>query len=153
MTDPQQPDPTQQPPVGPDQQQPEPMPAPGEVRSQLLASVAKAREEPDMAGNVYASMGISMPVSLAGYQDSVARLKPGDLVGWHGGQQGDGQYVGQAAIYLGNRKIMERFYGTNRTRDLTPQDNVFGMPVIITGNAPETEEAQIPPAEANPGGI
>jgi hypothetical protein len=117
-----------------------------------MSGVQQARTEPDLAGNVYASMGFSMPVSLRGDQDSVARLKPGDLVGWHGANQPDGRYVGNIAIYMGDRQILENYYGTKRVRALTPQDNVFGMPVILTGNAPTVDDqTQLSPPDPGMG--
>jgi cell wall-associated NlpC family hydrolase len=87
-----------------------------------------------MAQQTYQSLGIQGNVKLAGYRESVARIMPGDLVGWNGGDSPDGSYVGNVAIYAGNREIVENFYGTVRRRKLTPQDNVFGLPVIHPGD-------------------
>lgn len=102
---------------------------PPNFREQLVLDTIKAAQQPDMAEQTYALLGIQAPVKLAGFRDSVARLKPGDLVGWHGGDAPDGTYVGQSAVYAGNREIIEPFYGTVRRRKLTDQDNVFGLPV------------------------
>jgi hypothetical protein len=119
---------------------PEPQPAPGEVRSQLLGSVAKQREQPSLAETVYQSLGMNVPgVALVGNRAHMTDLKPGDLVGWNGGQEADGRYIGNIAVYAGNGEIIEKFYGTNRRRKLTPQENTFGMPVILPGTSSETQ--------------
>lgn len=85
---------------------------------------------PDLAQKVYESVGINQPdVSLAGYTASVADLRPGDLVGWHGGYQPDGTYAGNVAVYVGNREILESQFGQTRRRKIHNNENVFGMPV------------------------
>jgi hypothetical protein len=70
-------------------------------------------------------------------------LKPGDLVGWVGGQEPDGRYVGNIAVWAGGGEIIENVFGHNRRRKLGPTENTFGIPVNLdpmgvgdTENAP-----------------
>lgn len=108
-----------EPPVEPQDFSPEdPNPAPG---------------NPDLAYNVYQQLGMDVPdVTLQGSRAPVGHLKPGDLVGWHGGEEPDGRYVGNIAVYAGGGEILESMFGTNRRRKLHANENVFGMPVNLT---------------------
>ena len=90
---------------------------------------------PDLAYNVYQQLGLDAPnVALQGGTAPFASLKPGDLVGWKGGHQPDGEYVGQMAVYAGNGEIIESAFGQNRRRKIRYNENVFGMPVHMAGD-------------------
>lgn len=94
-------------------------------------------QEPDLAQTVYQNLGIpNQNVYSSGAQESVAKLRPGDLVGWHGGHEPDGTYIGNMAMYVGNREILETYYGTVRRRKLGDNENVFGIPVVLPGDSP-----------------
>jgi hypothetical protein len=101
-------------------------------RMSLMDAVQVQAAKPDLAGTVYQTMGINAPnVTLKGQRSNVADLKPGDLIGWKGGEEPDGRYVGNVAIYAGDGHILEKFYGSNRRRKLGPNEDVFGMPVNL----------------------
>lgn len=107
------------------------------IRSMMVGAIHAARAQPDIAQTTYQRLGIDAPgVRLQGGQSSVADLKPGDLVGWKGGQKPDGGYVGNVAVYAGDNKIVENYFGNNRTRALRPDDNTFGMPVVLPEDTP-----------------
>lgn len=102
------------------------------TRDQLVQDLMAAPTQPDLAQTVYKQLGINAPeVRLHGVQASVGDLKPGDLVGWNGGHQPDGRYVGNIAIYAGGGEIIEQFYGQQRRRKINPQEDTFGMPVYL----------------------
>lgn len=117
---------------------------PGEVRSQLMADVAVAKDQPDLAAQVYQKLGIeNNNVATTGVRAKMQDLKPGDLVGWVGGQEPDGRYVGNIAVWAGGGEIIENVFGHNRRRKLGPTENTFGIPVNLdpmgvgdTENAP-----------------
>lgn len=107
------------------------------LRTMLVGAIHAARAQPDVAQTIYDKLGINAPgVRLQGGQASVADLRPGDLVGWKGGQKPDGGYVGNMAIYAGDNKIIEHYFGTVRTRSLRPDDNTFGLPVVLPEDNP-----------------
>lgn len=104
----------------------------GSMRMLMMQALQAKQAEPDMAQTIYQKLGIDAPgIRLQGTQAPVGELKPGDLVGWKGGQKPDGGYVGNVAVYAGNGHIVESFFGQNRTRPLRPDDNIFGMPVVL----------------------
>jgi cell wall-associated NlpC family hydrolase len=72
------------------------------------------------------------PGGVIGTRVSVSELDPGDLVAWSGGWRGM-VYVGHMAVYVGNGKIMESVGGPPLTRELHPNDNVFGVHLNIEG--------------------
>jgi cell wall-associated NlpC family hydrolase len=97
-----------------------------------VSSVIDAKDEPDLAQQVYQLLGVPNPgVSLRGDQTKVSELQPGDLIGWKGGHEPDGRYIGNIAMYVGPGEILESYYGTTRRRKLGPDENTFGMPVTL----------------------
>jgi len=80
---------------------------------------------------VYQSIGYEVgedlfPGGVIGTRVSVSELDSGDLVAWEGGWRGM-VYVGHMAVYVGEGKIMESVGGPPITRELHPNDNVFGI--------------------------
>jgi cell wall-associated NlpC family hydrolase len=99
-------------------------------RDSLMQAVSVKESQPDLAQSTYQSLGLDPTnVRLAGHQANMNTLRPGDLVGWKGGQKGDGGYVGNIAVYAGDGHIVEQFFGKTRRRKINPSENVFGMPV------------------------
>lgn len=87
---------------------------------------------PDLAYNVYKSIGYDVPgVTVQGFRSSMSDTKSGDLIGWYGGQEMDGRYVGHIAVYAGNREIIEPMEGIVRRRKLASNENTFGIPVNL----------------------
>jgi len=102
--------------------------------------------EPDLAYNVYKSVGLDgSTVALQGSRAPIATLKPGDLVGWNGGSQPDGKYIGNVAVYAGDGEIIETAFGRTRRRKIHYTENVFGMPVNMMGDEEETTMPEQPP--------
>lgn len=106
----------------------------GTVRGQLLADLSDnqtAPSEPDVASYVYDSVGLQgSTVRIRGYNTQMSDIEPGDLVGWYGGHDPNGVYVGNMAVYAGNREIIEKSQGVVRRRKLSPYENTFGIPVM-----------------------
>lgn len=113
--------------------QPEMRPDPMALRMQLVNDAEANTQQPDAAAEIYQQLGFNVPgVALkGGYQVSVSHLSPGDIVGWKGGHEPDGRYIGNLAVYAGNGEIIESFYGNNRRRKLDPHENTFGMQVAL----------------------
>ena len=87
---------------------------------------------------VYKTVGYNVngenlfPMGVIGTRSSISQLEPGDLVAWSGGWRGM-DYIGHMAVYVGEGKIMESVGGPPLTRELHPNDNVFGVHLNIEG--------------------
>ena len=143
---PQQPQEDPVPPMGGTEKPPDLQP--GDVRMEMLAELAVKKDEPDLAVKVYQKLGIQSPnVYSLGYRAKMQDLNPGDLVGWAGGQEQDGSYIGNIAVWAGEGEIIENVFGHKRRRKLGPTENTFGIPVNMNGeevpgmgNAPTVED-------------
>lgn len=106
----------------------------GTVRGQLLSDLSDTKtapSDPDVASYVYDSVGLNgQEVRIRGYNTQMADIEPGDLIGWYGGHDPNGVYVGNMAVYAGNREIIETSQGVTRRRKLSPYENTFGIPVM-----------------------
>jgi cell wall-associated NlpC family hydrolase len=98
---------------------------------ELVNTAQQNAMQPDAAAETYAKLGFQTTAALQGWKTSVNELKAGDLVGWQGGYEPDGRYIGNMAVYAGNGEIIESYYGNNRRRKLDPHENTFGLPVVL----------------------
>jgi cell wall-associated NlpC family hydrolase len=111
-----------------------------QMRLDLVANAQKNAAQPDAAAQTYQLLGFNTSAALAGHRTSVHDLKPGDLVGWEGGHEPDGRYIGNMAVYAGNGEIIESYYGNNRRRRLDPHENTFGLPVVLPDDEGLTDQ-------------
>jgi hypothetical protein len=102
----------------------------------MVAGALEATQMPDLAAQVYQMVGLPPVAGMATQsgQTSVYNIQPGDIVGWHGGHQADGQYIGNLAVYAGQGEIIETMFGQPRRRKLNPNENTFGIPVMLPGD-------------------
>lgn len=125
----------------------------GTVRGQLLSDLSDTKTapmEPDVASYVYDSVGLNgQEVRIRGYNTQMADIEPGDLIGWYGGHDPNGVYVGNMAVYAGNREIIESSQGVTRRRKLSPYENTFGIPVMPYSTA-TNPGAQLQQEQENP---
>lgn len=118
-------------PVGPGDVEPSPD-GMSPFRASLMDAVAVQSKAPNLIEQVYTRVGLTAPPNATTFdtQVSVGKIRPGDLVGWHGGNTEQG-YQGNLAVYAGNREIIEPFFQTVRRRKIADNENVFGIPVVL----------------------
>lgn len=97
-------------------------------REMLMQAVNVQAAQPSLVEQTYGRVGLTPPPNVSSdyAQSSVSQLKPGDIVGWHGGQEAT-YYQGNLAVYMGNGEILEPFFGSTRRRAIDANENCFGV--------------------------